>query len=173
MSIEQIAAIATIALAAFTLVVKPMCRLVCAAWRWCREHYRRPSWADAWVKTRLHHRRQKAARRKAEETAALREAEEIAPGLLTKLQRSLEESPDQRRFRVLQGGGLPIFDVSAGPTIDYVHDGDGDLKGWVARHAEGLFRQVPGMSSPPVYEMSEELVRYLNGRGAPADGRCI
>ena len=46
------------------------------------------------------------------------------------------------------------------------HDGDGDLGGWVARHADGLFRLVPGMrSSPPVYEMSEELARYLNGRG--------
>ena len=44
---------------------------------------------------------------------------------------------------------------------------DGDLEGWVARHAADglLFRLVSAKSSPPVYEMLEELVRHLNGRG--------
>ncbi len=129
-------------------------RPISAARRWWREHYRRPSWVDAW----LHRRQQKAA---------LREAEDVAPGLLTELQRSLEQYPAQRRFQVLQqqSSVITIFDATADPTIVYFHDGDGDLEGWVARHADGLFRLVPGISRPPVYEMSEELGRYLNGRG--------
>lgn len=86
-------------------------------------------------------------------------------GLLTKLQRSLEEDPDLRRFQVRTPGAFTIFDSSAAPAIIYLHEGDGALGDWVARHADGLFRRVPDKSSPPVYEMSEELVRYLNGPG--------
>lgn len=154
MSLELIGVIAAV-VSAVVAVMSVTRTPIWAARRWWREHYRRPSWADAWAKTRLHRRRQKAA---------LREAEDVAPGLLTELQRSLEEYPDRRRFRVLQGGVFTISDSSSAPTIDYSHDGDGDLGGWVARHADGLFRRVPSMSSPPVYEMSEELARYLNGR---------
>ena len=85
---------------------------------------------------------EEAARRNAKETAALLEAEAVAPDLLTTLQHGLEESPDQRRFRVLQGT-LPIS-FAPGATIDYspTASGDGDLKGWVARHAaDGLVVQ--------------------------------
>ena len=155
MSLELIGVIAAV-VSAVVAVVSVTRKPICTAWRWWWEHYRRSSWANAWAKMRLHRRRQKAA---------LRAAEEVAPGLLTELQRSLEKYPDRHRFRVLQGGVFTISELSAAPTIDYSHDGDGDLGGWVARHADGLFRLVPGMSSPPVYEMSEELVRYLNGRG--------
>ena len=83
------------------------------------------------------------------------------------LQRSLEEYPDRHRFRVLQGSAVRVLDSSSALVIDYHHDGDGDLGGWVARQAADglLFQLVPDKSSPPVYEMSEELVRHLNGRG--------
>ena len=122
-------------------------------------------------------RQETAARRKpaetaarpSAETAALREAEKVAPDLLAKLQRSLEKSPDQRRFRVRrEGGALPVSFVPH-TIIDCPPPpgDDGDLEGWVARHAADglLFRLVSAKSSPPVYEMLEELVRHLNGRG--------
>ena len=144
-----VTAVVTIVVAALAVVMKKL-RPICAARRWW-QHYRRP-WADALA----NRRRQKAA---------LREAEEVAPGLLTKLQRSLEEDPDLRRFQVRTPGAFTIFDSSAAPAIIYLHAGDGALGDWVGRHADGLFRRVPDKSSPPVYEMSEELVRYLNGRG--------
>ena len=145
-----VTALVTVVVTALCAVVMKKLRPICAARRWW-QHYR-PSWAGAWA----NRRRQKAA---------LREAEETAPGLLTKLQRSLEEDPDLRRFQVRTPGAFTIFDSSAAPAIIYLHAGDGALGDWVGRHADGLFRRVPDKSSPPVYEMSEELVRYLNGRG--------
>ena len=138
--------------AAFVLLIFTV---VPAILRWWRD-YRYPSWVDAW----LHRRKQNAALR-----GALREAEKVAPGLLMELQRSLKDDPDRRRFRVRQGNCLVVADSSVGPIIDYTDKGDGDLGGWVAQHADGLFQLVPSMNRPPVYEMSEELARYLNGRG--------
>ena len=83
------------------------------------------------------------------------------------LQRSLVEDPGRRQFRVLRGNHLIMTDSSVDDPINYTHDGAGDLGGWVAQHADGLlFQLIPGMNSPPVYEMSEDLARYLNGRGA-------
>jgi len=109
---------------------------------------------------------EEAARRKEKETDALLEAEAKAPDLLTTLQHGLEESPDQRRFRVLREGK---FAVMFGPTTTIDHspaNDDGALEGWVAqRAADGLlFRLASAASSPPVYEMLEVLVLYLNGR---------
>ena len=107
-----------------------------------------------------------AALREAE-TAALREAEKVAPDLLAKLQRSLEKSPDRRRFRVRREGAFVVSFVPHTIDCPPPPGDDGDLEGWVARHAADdlLFRLVSAKSSPPVYEMLEELVRHLNGRG--------
>ena len=143
--LELITTVATVLVAIYT--VGPSVR------RWWREHYRHPSWVDAW----LHRRQQKAALRE-----ALRVAEKDAPGLLMELQRNLVEDPGRRQFRVLKGNRLVITLSSVDP-IDYTHDGAGDLEGWVAQHADGLlFQLVPGVGiGPHVYEMSEELARYL------------
>ena len=80
MSLVDIATVVSAVVGVVMLLVK--LRPICVARRWWREHYRRPSWADARAKMRLNRRRQEAI---------LREAEEVAPGLLTELQRSLEE----------------------------------------------------------------------------------
>ena len=126
--ITAVAAVATVLVA-----IGPSVR------RWWREHYRHPSWVDAW----LHRRQQKAALRE-----ALREAEKDAPGLLMELQRSLVEDPGRRQFRVLQGNRLIITASSVDDPIDYTHDGAGDLEGWVAQHADGLLFQLVPWEQP-------------------------
>lgn len=123
-------------------------RAVSVRWYRRREYY--PAWLKAWQERRARE-------------ARLREVEAAAPGLFAFLRQELAENPQGRLLRVTWGSCCQIHHTK--PDLEYADDGPGgDLGRWRGHHGDELFRRVHAMDSPPVYEISEDLVGYL-GRG--------
>ena len=117
---------------------------------WCRRREYYPARLKAWHK------------RQARE-ASLRETEQARPGLFAFLRQKLTEDPHGRLFRVTWGAAVRIQYTE--PDFEYADDSrDGYLASWLERqlvHGDGLFLPVDAPDSPPVNEMSEDLMSYL------------